>query len=922
MLGPLEVVDDEGSPLALGGGKPRALLTALLLEPNRVVSTDRLIDALWGDDPPASGAAALQVHVHALRKALGADRIATRPPGYALGVAPGELDSERFEQLARDGALDEALALWRGPALADLADEPFARSDAARLDERRLTVLEERLDRDLGAGRHAAVAAELDGLVAAHPHRERLQALRMLALYRAGRQADALTAYREARAALDELGLEPSTELRALERRMLEQDPALDAAPTTGPADAGLPVDATALVGRDLELAAIDALLARPETRLLTLTGPGGTGKTRLAVAVARAAGDAVFVDLSAVTDHALVLPTVAHALGADEVWGGDAVVTVVAALGARPRLLVLDNLEQVIDAASAIARLLDAAPTLRILATSRGPLRIAPERVYTVPPLVVPAADDATADGIRSVASVRLYAERASATDPAFVVSDENAAAVARICRALDGLPLALELAAARIRTLGAEGTAARLGERLALLSRGARDLPERQRSLRATIDWSVHLLDEDARTVLAAVGAFSGGASLDAIEAVAGPGTDVPTALDDLLDAALVSRAEGPGGATRFTTLETVREYATELLASSGRERELRDRHLDWFLHEVEGDDVYWRRNTDAAWLERIAFDHDNCRAGLAHARAIDDPDRELRLANGLRYFWRVRGYIEEGRRRLDECVQLADRVAPALQARTLGEAGVMAFAAGDFGRARELWTAALPLVERFGEPRELARALGELGACDAAEGDLRAAVPLYEASLVQLSATDDRHGVGVMLANLANAYEGLGELEKARAASIETLRLQEEIGDDDGIAISNLNLASLEATVGELEEAGRHLHAALDAAQRLGYREGSAYAVGIAAQIAAARGDLESAGVLAGAFEAQFGALGSAPQAAEADRARRVRALVAETLDLEPLLARGRGLTLEESVAVARSATAGRGGPHPAA
>ena len=286
-----------------------------------------------------------------------------------------------------------------------------------------------------------------------------------------------------------------------------------------------------------------------------------------------------------------------------------------------------------------------------------------------------------------------------------------------------------------------------------------------------------------------------------------------------------------------------------------------------------------------------------------------------RELRLANALRYFWRVRGYIEEGRRRLDEAVELSGGVPPALRARTLGEAGVMAFAAGDFQRARELWTTVLPLVEQLGEPREIARALGELGACSAAEGDLRAAVPLYEASLEQLGTTDDRHGVGVMLANLANAYEGLGELDKARAASVETLRLQQEIGDDDGIAISNLNLASLEATVGEIEEAGRHLHAALDAAQRLGYREGSAYAIGIAAHIAAARGDLESAGVLSGAFEAQFGALGSAPQAEEAARARRVRGQVAEALELEPLLARGRRLTLEESVALARSATSGQ-------
>ena len=860
--------------------------------------------------------------MHALRSALGADRIETRPPGYRLRVEPDELDVERFHALVARGdaaALAEALSLWRGPALADLADEAFARADAARLDDARLAALEARIEADLEAGRHDVLTGELEGLAATHPHRERFHAQRMIALYRAGRQADALAAYQDARNALDELGLEPSGDLRSLEQRILRQDASLDVPVTrAAPAPASPPGPASTLIGRELELAAVSALLDRPDTRLVTLTGPGGTGKTRLALELEQTragGGHAVFVDLSSVSDASLVLPTIAHVLGADEAPGADPVETAAAALGEPPPLLVLDNFEQVLDAAADVGRLLDRVAGSKALVTSRAPLRITAEREYRVPPLPIPELGADSLPDVESSAAARLYVERARRSLPDFDVTEANAAAVARICRALDGLPLALELAAARVRSLGADGTAARLGDRLGLLSRGARDLPERQRSLRAAIDWSVQLLDEQARSVLAALAAFSGGATLDAIEEVVGPGVDVPTALDDLLDAALVSRADGHGGETRFTMLETVREYATELLGSSGSERAIRDRHLDWFLSQAEGDGVYWQRNTDAAWLERIALDHDNYRAALSHARATGDAERELRLANGLRYFWRVRGYIEEGRHRLDEAVGLAGDVPPALRARTLGEAGVMAFAAGDFQRARELWTTVLPLVEQVGEPREIARALGELGACSAAEGDLRAAVPLYEASLEQLGTTADRHGVGVMLANLANAYEGLGELDKARAASVETLRLQEEIGDDDGIAISNLNLASVEATVGEIEEAGRHLHAALDAAQRLGYREGSAYAIGIAAHIAAARGDLESAGVLSGAFEAQFGALGSAPQAEEAARARRVRGQVAEALELEPLLARGRSLTLEESVALARSATSGQ-------
>jgi predicted ATPase/DNA-binding SARP family transcriptional activator len=921
LLGPLEVVDDDGGTVALGGQRPRALLTLLLLNANEVVSVDRLLDGIWGEKPPASGASALQVHVHALRQALGADRIVTRPPGYLLRVEEGELDVERFERLVAEGSPAEALALWRGPALADVAYESFAQSEAARLEESRLAALEVRVAADLDDGRHSALVSELEALVASYPHRERLRAHHMLALYRAGRQADALESFQEARTSLQELGLDPSPELRELQQRILNHDPGLTAPAVEArpPSTEGASVRATELIGRDVELAAVTALLGRSDVRLVTLTGPGGTGKTTLALAASEAVGSAPFVDLAPVADPQLVLPAIGTALGIDEVPGEAPVASVAAAVG-ESTLVVLDNLEHLPGSFPDVAALLDAAPDLRILATSRVPLRIAPEHEFRVPPLQVPAQGETSLEAISPIAAVRLYVARAQQAVPQFEPSDANAESLARITRALDGLPLAIELAAARVRVLGVEGTAKRLGEALAFLVRTAPDLPERQRSLQAAVDWSVNLLGPEARHVRVVLAAFPGGATLDALEAVADPGTDVATAVEELLDASLVQHHLDEAGEPRFDMLQTIRAHATAELDGSDAGSVIRRRHLDWCIELADGGEPrYWRRGVP--WLDRVEPELANVRAALDFARAEDDAEREVLLASSMRHFWRVRGHAIEGRRRLDEALERSDSLEPLRRARVIAETAIMRGVAGEYDEAQALWLSALEIYREQGETVEAGRMLSELGYCSIGAGDLESAISYYEQARDTLAETDEDFVLQIVLGNLAEVYENTGDLERARSTALEVLEAQTHSGDRDGVAFTSFTLASIALAGGELEEAHGRLVDCLEVAEEVGYLELTAYALGLAAALAVALGSNEQAALLVGASRELFGNLAVTPQAIEAARQASVVEALGERLDdLPALVERGSDLDREAAVELALRldpAIAGSGG-----
>ena len=780
VLGPLEVLDASGRKLSLGGVMQQSVLASLLLRAGQTVALDRLVDELW-DEPPATAARTIQAYVSRLRHELPDGAIESRRGGYALVLGDAELDLDTFEQRAKQGSaalaagdheqaarlFREALELWRGPALAGLQSGSLSR-EAELLEERRLQALEDRLEADLGRGRHREAVAELQGLVAGQPFRERLRAQLMLALYRSGRQTEALEAYEEGRKILhDELGLEPSPSLRQLQQAVLRQAPSLgtDALPTgtvtllftdiegstrllrdlgperygealaehrrtvreacarhggievdaqgdgvfvsfttapgalaaarevtealasgpirvrvgvhtgspllteagyvgedvhraariaaaahggqvllsestaalvdetlvplgehrlrdliepvrlfqlgesTFPAPAalggtGLPTQATPFVGREHELSELLAHLRGPQ--VVTLTGAGGSGKTRLALeAASRSARDfrdgVFWVSLQSLSDPELVELTIAQAVGATD--------DVVVHLAPKRALLLLDNFEHVIEAAEKVGDLCSRLPNLKVLITSREPLHLAVEHEYPVHPL-------------REAEAITFFGDRARAVKPGF----EEDEAVAEICRRLDCLPLALELAAVRVKALSTQELLRRLGKRLPLLTGGPRDAPERQRTLRATIGWSYELLDPEEQRLFAGLAIFRGGSTLEAIERVCGADLDTVAAL---IDKSLLRR-EGD----RYLMLETIGEFAAERLAESDELDALSRRHAEYYLELARSVEDLIRSPKAAARLDELERDHENLRAALAWLSETT-PDRAPQLA-----------------------------------------------------------------------------------------------------------------------------------------------------------------------------------------------------------------------------------------------------------------------------------------------
>jgi predicted ATPase/DNA-binding SARP family transcriptional activator len=711
ILGPVQAVRD-GRVLGLGGPRRRAVLALLLVAGGRVVPAEQLSDELWGGCPPPGAAGTLRSHVSRLRTLLSPDAVlVAEGGGYALAApGAGHLDAVQFERLAAVGreALEggdaaaaasrfrKALGLWRGRALADVADvEPLAR-EGARLDELRLVATEGRIEADLALGRAAEVTGELESLVATYPVRERLWRLLVLALYQAGRQADALAAYRRAREMLAaELGIEPGVELRDLEQAVLRQE----VPPPPPAARHNLPAQLTSFLGRGQELAALDGLLG--EARLVTLTGTGGAGKTRLALEFAAMAverfGDGVWlVSLAGVADPQLVGSAVMDALGLRQTGDTPVLETLRNRLRSAELLLVLDNCEHLPGACAELAvALLGSCPRLRVLATSREVLGVPGEAVYPVSPLPVPP-ESSDAGALARAPAVRLFLERGRAASAAAPVE-----VVAGICRALDGLPLAIELAAARTSVLSAEEIAARLADKFRFLADRRPAGGPRHRTLRTAIGWSYDLLPADERRVFRELSVFADGFTLAAAAAVCCGGDEAAALdmVDQLVSKSLVVAVPARDG-TRYRLLETIRQYAAEMLAETGGTERARGRHAAKFLHlaETEREPMVLLR------------EQDNFRAALEHTLSGGN-EAGPRLARALGDFWLARGLFAEARGWLERALA-ADPADPQLRADLYRLLGAVQFAAADLEQAEASLAQGLQVATAAGLPVAQAR------------------------------------------------------------------------------------------------------------------------------------------------------------------------------------------------------------------
>ncbi len=828
VLGPL-AVDHDGEPVPVGGPRVRALLATLALDPGHPVPAARLVATLWGDRPPANPVNALQTLVKRLRAALRpVDAIVGRSGGYLLDLPPEAVDAHRFAALAdrardhadparRAAVLDEALALWRGPALADLRGLPHLDALdalAAPLEERRLAAVEAHAEACLAAGREIDLTAE----VAAAPLRERLCALAVRALAAAGRQADALALFEATRRRLaDELGVDPGEELAAAHLAVLRGHARR---PAPAPRHPGSPrhpgrirPSLTSFVGREDELRLLAELVAG--SRLVTIVGPGGGGKTRLAIELAAAHQDewpdgVRLAELAPIRDPVDVPHAVLDALGGTDGdgtgrggagrGGADPRRRVTAALTGRTLLLVLDNCEHVVDAAAELADLLlRECPDIVIVATSREPLGVPGEALLLITPLGLPPAGHLDPREAARYPAVRLFADRAANVRPGFTLDTGNAPAVTAICRSLDGLPLAIELAAARIRALTPAQIAERLDDRFRLLTAGSRVALPRHQTLRAVVAWSWDLLTEAERRLARRLSVFAGGATLDSVEQVcAADAADLAA----LVDKSLVEVDD----AGRYRMLETIRAYAAERLAESGEATRLWRRHAEHLIALAENAEPRLRTADQMTWIRRLAAEHDNLNAVLRWAIDSGETVTAVRLCGSLNWYWWFGGYRTEAAVWAGQVLALVGETPPPGLVRAYAGC-VFAWGMSRIGRVLR-------------EPRslqEICRRMDDLIGLAEAEGPVHPLLRIGRALLAAMSGRTER--AGELLARYAGdsdpwlassarmirsgAGTAVAEVELDLEQAVAGFR---DIGERWGLSEALITLATLRAARGD--------------------------------------------------------------------------------------------------------------------
>jgi predicted ATPase/DNA-binding SARP family transcriptional activator len=861
VLGPLELRAGTGEAVPVAGARLRTLLILLALDANRVVSADRLIDGVWGDDPPTAALNALQALVSRLRRA--GLTIEGAPAGYRLVIDPDRVDAHRFARLAV-AAPDEALRLWRGP----LDFPEVARADAVRLEQQRLTAEQTRIATRLAAGAAAEVVPELEALVAAYPLHEPLVALLMRALSDAGSPGRALEVFEHTRQRLaGTFGTDPSPDLAALHLEILRAERA--------PRPRGnLPAEVSSFVGREIDIRTVRELVG--QHRLVTLTGPGGSGKTRLSVeagvSLRAAHPDGVWrVELAPVTDPAEIPQAILSALGLrsqvllgrptkigqfeSAVESVEPLVRLSDAMAGKEMLVILDNCEHLVAAAARVAEtLLRAAPRLRLLATSREPLGIPGERLYPVEPLALPpvGADPAVAAGFPAV---RLLLDRAAG----FTLDEPNTGPVVRICRALDGMPLAIELAAARMRTLPVEILADRLADRFRLLTGGSRTALPRHQTLRAVVDWSWDLLSEPERALWRRFAIFHGGADVTAVERVCAADIDL---LGALVDKSLLVLSGG-----RYRMLETIREYGLERLAAAGEAESMRLAHAAYLLDFSTVAEPELRRTDQLVWLKRLSDEHDNMHAALRAAVEARDATTAVRLTAQLGWYWWLRGHRVEGLALARDVLALAgpgdgedeDLALANMFAALNGLEGAASMAdikawfqaaerlgAGPHARHPTLRLVkplavvfmtdaqdrALELIEPlFTDPDQWLRAVAnmivaqlQLNVGEAAE---KAEARMRQA-LEEFRAVGERWGIGFTLSSLADMTAARGDFAQAVAWQREAIALVREVGIREDLPQLEVKLAHQLWLTGDHAEARRMLKQSRESAEDVGMAE----------------------------------------------------------------------------------------------